>query len=411
MASESRRHFAAHLGVLSAAFALQGCSSSQPQTTVESVANPRLQGATISHFLPPREGNPRNTEGSFVTLKDGRILFAYTKFTGGTDDHAAAIIAGRYSSDQGVSWTPDDITLVDQEGKMNVMSVSLLRLQDDRIAMFYLLKNSAIECIPYLRTSSDEGVTWSKSTRCIQESAYWVLNNDRVIQTTSGRLVMPVGMHPPRGDKYNPRSTTVLYLSDDAGATWRRAKTELECPTDSARGFQEPGVVERKNGSLFLFIRTRLGSQYVSYSQDGGETWTPAVASGIRGPLAPASMKRIPSTGDLLLVWNDHAGVPVEMRADESAPGQPEGKRTPLTVAISKDDGETWEYKQNLADDPTGWYCYTAIHFVGDHVLLAYASGGAGLPGLSKMDLARIPIAALYPKDGEKYPVSRTKLG
>jgi hypothetical protein len=72
------------------------------------------------------------------------------------------------------------------------------------------------------------------------------------------------------------------------------------------------------------------------------------------------------------------------------------GRRTPLTVAISKDDGKTWIHKQNLADHPEGWYCYTAIHFVGDTVLFGYVSGGVGLAGLSKTDIARIPIRALY---------------
>jgi len=34
--------------------------------------------------IPHGEGNPRNSEGSFVTLKDGRILFAYTQYDGET---------------------------------------------------------------------------------------------------------------------------------------------------------------------------------------------------------------------------------------------------------------------------------------------------------------------------------------
>ena len=51
-------------------------------------------GKEVVLRLEPSEDNPRNSEGSFVTLKDGRILFVYTHFTGGRGDHAQAHLAG-----------------------------------------------------------------------------------------------------------------------------------------------------------------------------------------------------------------------------------------------------------------------------------------------------------------------------
>src|SRR5690606_20002500 len=85
----------------------------------------------LSLELRPGENNPRNSEGDFVTLKDGRILFVYSHYTGTSNsDHAPAYLAGRYSSDGGKTWTKDDQLIVEREGDMNVMSVSLLRLQN-----------------------------------------------------------------------------------------------------------------------------------------------------------------------------------------------------------------------------------------------------------------------------------------
>lgn len=359
-------------------------------------ANPPVEGATVIPLLPPGPGNPRNTEGAFVTLRDGRILFAYTRFSGGGSDHDAATIAGRFSSDGGKSWTGQDVTLVANEGAMNVMSVSLLRLRDGRIALFYLRKNSVFDCKPFLRTSSDEGRSWSEATQCVFEEGYWVLNNDRVVELPSGRLLMPLARHLRVGGNYNPRGTAHVCYSDDAGATWQFSPTALECPTPSRAGFQEPGVVALKDGRVMMFLRTRLGCQYRSYSKDLGETWSPAEPSPLRSPLSPASIKRIPSTGDLLAVWNDHASVPEEFRAKDTPSDARDGKRTPLTLAISRDDGETWTNKRNLLAHPDGWYCYIAIHFVKDNVLLGFASGGVGLPGLSKTDIALVPIASLY---------------
>jgi Neuraminidase (sialidase) len=359
---------------------------------IGSPANPRLLEATIIPLLPPGPGNPRNTEGSFVTLRDGRILFAYTRFTGGTGDHDLASIMGRYSSDGGRTWTDKDVPIVAREGTMNVMSVSLLRLKDGRIALFYLRKNSVTDCRPCMRHSSDDGKTWSDPAVCASTDGYYVLNNDRAIQLRSGRIVLPVAYHPAVRGEFGSRGIAMAFLSDDGGATWRSSRKRLESVSPDRAGFQEPGVIELKDGRAMMFIRTQLGSQYLSFSTDGCDTWSEARASDIRSPLSPASIERIPSTGDLLMVWNDHSEVDESFRAT----GSRGGRRTPLTVAISRDEGRTWIGKRNLLEDPDGWYCYTAIHFDETRVLLAFVAGGSGLPPLSRTSIAVFNVQRLY---------------
>ena len=131
-------------------------------------------GVKVALELKPGPDNPRNSEGAFMPLKDGRILFAYSRYNGTSrHDHASADIAARYSSDKGATWTDKDEIIVKNHGGMNVMSVSLLRLQSGEIALFYLLKNSTSDCRPVLRRSFDEGKTWSEPTPCItDEIAY-----------------------------------------------------------------------------------------------------------------------------------------------------------------------------------------------------------------------------------------------
>lgn len=342
------------------------------------------------NLLPPGPGNPRNTEGDFVRLKDGRILFVYSRFSSdGPADSGSATLVARYSSDGGRTWTAQDEKVVENEGGMNVMSVSLIRLASGELGLFYARKNSMLDCRPYLRISKNEGKTWSKARLTIPEEGYYVLNNDRVVQTKSGRLIMPVAYHKNETaspTKFNGRGVAMCYLSDNKGKTWRRSKTTLENPTPSPAGLQEPGVVELKDGRLLMFIRTAMGAQYYSYSSDAGDTWSPVEASTLASPLSPASIERIPKTGDLLAVWNDHARATEQIR----------NKRTPLTAAISRDEGKTWEKAKNLADDPSGWYCYTAIEFVGDRVILGYNAGGSGLAHLSRSVMTHFDVDWLY---------------
>src|SRR5690606_16660809 len=142
------------------------------------------------------ESNPRNSEGDFITLQDGRVLFAYTRFMDSSSDHAPAQIMGRYSEDQGQTWTQEDELIVDNEGGQNVMSVSFLRLQNGDLGLFYARKNSLDDLIPFLRISKDEAKSWSEPHPIItDQNGYFVLNNDRVIQLESGRLLVPVSLH------------------------------------------------------------------------------------------------------------------------------------------------------------------------------------------------------------------------
>lgn len=118
--------------------------------------------------LPAGKGNSRNSEGDFAVLKDGRIFFAYSKFVSGTgDDHDQCVIAARTSSDKGETWSDDRIVARNEiDPKGNVMSVSLLRLRDGRLAMFYACKlvatNRVLVTRMLLRVSSDEGLTWRR---------------------------------------------------------------------------------------------------------------------------------------------------------------------------------------------------------------------------------------------------------
>ena len=333
--------------------------------------------------LDPTDANPRNSEGSFVTLVDGRILLAYTRFTGGRGDNEAADIAVTCSPDAGRTWSDPEV-LVANRGDHNTMSVSLLRLHDGRIALFYLVKNDigdvrCADCRPWMSTSDDEGGSWTEPRLTIPTPGYFVVNNDRIIQLASGRLVIPAGFHMMfRKDSgaelaHDSRSIAKYFLSDDAGETWRESRDWWALPVRGGSGLQEPGVVELADGRLFSWCRTSVGCQYGLTSDDGGETWSAPEPTEFASPCSPLSIKRLPSTGHLLAVWNDISG-----RFDVPPPAEESWGRTPFASAVSSDEGQTWARHRLIEDDPDRGYCYTAIHpVVGDDaVLLAYCAGG-----------------------------------
>jgi hypothetical protein len=64
-------------------------------------------------------------------------------------------------------------------------------------------------------------------------------------------------------------------------------------------------------------------------------------------------------------------------------------------AAISPDGGKTWPIRKVIEDDPDGCYCYTAIEFVGDGVLLGYVAGSPELNLLGRTRIRKIKLADL----------------
>lgn len=346
-------------------------------------------GVDKINLLPPGPGNERNSEGDFIQLKDGRLLFIYSHFTDSLEDNGNSYLASRVSSDGGKTWSKEDVVVLKNEKAINLMSVSLLRLKNGKIALFFLRKHSLSDCRPMMATSRDEGKTWSKPVMCINDEAgYYVVNNDRVIQLKSGRLVIPAAVHVvtemATGLDITP-GKGMCYLSDDNGRTWRRSNV-IEPPKESRGGIQEPLVIELNDGRLMFLARSDMGCQLRSWSADGGATWSHIEKSDIISPLSPATLKRIPKTGDLLLVWNDHKNVDAADR----------WRRSPLNVAISKDEGKTWQKEKVIEDNPDGWYCYTTVEFAGNRVLLAYCATEPPLGHLQQTRFAYFDLEWLY---------------
>ncbi len=344
--------------------------------------------------IKPGPGNSRNSEGDIIVLKNGDVLCAYSRFMKGTGhDNDSASICTRLSKDGGKTWTQNDVEIVANEGGMNVMCVSFLRLKDGALALFYARKNSTTDCRPMMRVSRDEGKTWGPATQVVPDSEndYYVINNARAIMLKSGRILLPLARHPKKADGKNDwDGELVVWFSDDQGKTWQRGAASFKTfdPKGKRVTTQEPGVIELSNGRVLMYARTNHGQQWFYYSSDGGATWTKGEPSTLRGPCSPATIKRL-KNGDLIMAWND------------SSVGGVAGLRSPLALAISKDDGKTWIHRRLLEGAPNGCFCYFAVCEVQGHVLVWYCA----LNWLKHSRISRVPLTWLY----EDVPVTKPK--
>ncbi len=115
-----------------------------------------------------------------------------------------------------------------------------------------------------------------------------------------------------------------VVASTDCGQTWK-VRGGADIP-EAERTFDEHMTVEKKDGSLWMLVRTKYGIGE-SFSKDKGVTWSPVTPSKLEHPAARSFIRRL-NSGNLLFV--KHGPI-----------GEKTG-RSHLMAFISKDDGETW---------------------------------------------------------------------
>lgn len=332
--------------------------------------------AMAADFAPAVAGNMRNSEADALVLRDGRLLLAWTEFLGdGKSDWTGARLSARISGDQGATWG-ERFTLQENIGAMNVMEPDLLRLKSGKILFLFARKNSPADCAPMVRISKDDAKTFSAPVAMAITPApsYTGFNHDRAIQLRSGRILMPLFFTTDY--RVEPHIRSRIYYSDDEGASWKPSDTVLDLP-QSKSGAQEPGVIELNDGKVMVWVRTDLGRIYRAYSRDKGKTFSALQPiAGVDSPRSPQSIKRHPKTGDLVLVWNNSAK-----------------DRTPLSTAISRDEGLTWAHRKVLDETPGETFAYTSIEWLREHAFLScYAAGPAGI----SLRVKTLPLSWFY---------------
>ena len=350
------------------------------------------------YLLSPDAQNARNSEGDFLRAPGGQIWFAFSRFISeDASDEAPSDIYMIRSEDEGESWSnPVCIARAEDFGTWNIMSVSAMPLRDGTPCFYFLIKERS-------GASGIGRAVWDgekfRAERCRLDLplGYFVVNNQRFIRLRNGRILVPIARHengPLEStmdrklragyvwlkfyDKYeavNFNSTVYVLASDDDGASFQM--TDARVALHGSRSFlQEPGLLEKQDGSLWLWARTALGCQYHCFSADGGESFSAPEPSIFTSPLSPMSVIRL-ADGRVLAFYN-----PV-----------PGSARTPLVYRISEDDGANWSDEGVVEADPARGDCYTALFETKDHALLAgYCRGLRESGQLNELGIVKMEV-------------------
>jgi len=329
-----------------------------------------LHDAIVCPWTPE---HPRHDHQLIFPLDDRRLLLVWSEYyskskqavtekgRAGISDSVSCQISSKISTDVGRSWGSRRVMQANT-WRQNVKHSNLIRLSEKEILFSYVGWDSAEQRNVYMRRSQDNGNTWGKQVQ-ISEPGWYCNNSDRAIRLNTGRVLLPA--HGPYGKKYIGGTSykggnlhSFVFYSDDGFKTWKRSTDSM---TAKGRGCHEPTIVELIDGRLFCLLRNTNQRQYFSISKDGGDHWTKPAPTVLTSPESPALVKRIPTTGDLLVLWNNVA-----------SPGN--WPRIPLTAAVSKDEGRTWENFHDIDNRKHRDAAYPSVTFVGEEALVAYYS-------------------------------------
>ena len=344
--------------------------------------------------IPPITQNPRNSEGAFLRGKRGEIFFAYSRYRGDSfHDHACCDIAMITSCDEGKTWSePRIIANASDYGVENIMSVSAMVQQNGDLAFYYLIKEKDGGTTIGRSVSTDGSSFTSERCRANFPTNYYVVNNDRLVRLEDGRILAPAAYIPIEAVQSESRVpyTTTLLISADDGASFYQADFEYTT-TDRLNqryGLQEPGVVTRPDGSLYLWMRTNYYCQYESESKGDVNVFTVPHASQFTSPPSPMQIKEL--DGVFYAVYNP---IP-RYNGRVCAPGTAD--RTPFVLRKSL-DGKHFGPLNTVEDEPTRGYGYPALFSTQDgHLLLGYCRGDASDGNmLCRLGISRIEIASV----------------
>lgn len=315
-----------------------------------------------SYIIDARNNINNYAYPEYVRIDDNNLMMIVKSSIANIEDSAKADLIKLYSKDSGLTWRTSDYLSKIFPNSINSSMPSVVRLGKNHLLLIYSVKFNSSRIDIYSEESFNNGTTWSEPKIVFGDNqGYQILNNSRAI-LHGNRIIIPISI--PQNGSWNSYLTkkgaivVFYYYSDDKGKTWNKSKA-LSSEVD----LLEPGIVSLSNNEMLMNIRTDYGRVLFARTTNNGNTWT-FEKSNIKSPSSPQSIKRIPNTDSLLMVWND-----TEFNASTHG-----GNRVPLSIAVSTDKGYSWK---KIADvEPfNGYtidYAYATFTFDSKFIYIIY---------------------------------------
>ena len=249
-----------------------------------------------------------------------------------------------YSRTENGGWsTPEQIPAVCDMPHWNPV---LFETAPGEITLFYKIGPSVSEWKTYFTVSYDIGHTWSVPMELIEgdtSDGRGPVKN-KPLRHSSGALLSPASTERER---WRP------FIDRFDGEKWEKIPIPVVEENGARLHLIQPTLWESDNGSVHALMRSQNGSIFRSDSFDGGKSFCKAYMTSLPNNNSGIDCVRTES-GIIALVCN-----PVQRG------------RTPLSLLLSSDNGETFEKVLDLETEE-GEYSYPAVITEGNRLFITY---------------------------------------
>ncbi len=300
---------------------------------------------------------PYKHPASIAQLANGDLYIAYY---GGANEYSedTAVYGSRQAKGESDWSSPEAIAKIPFHGVGNPV---VWQAPDGLVWLFFNTQYGPTwsHARVHAKISSDGARTWSDSFILIMEEGSMVRGQPIVLM--NGDYLLPVYNETGEDRERSEADTCSYFLRYNPV---QREWTETN-RIHSPEGNLQAQVVQTSENGLFCFLRrgggfepTDDGWMLRASSSDGGRTWTDAERTDFPNPNSAVELIKL-KNGHLLLIYNDNMN-----------------DRTPLNVAVSVDNGQTWPYRRAIAGGENTYAYPYAIQGQDEKIYLVYTTNG-----------------------------------
>lgn len=273
---------------------------------------------------------------TMVEISGGRLLVSC--FGGSAESNPDVDIWLSTIDDNGVS-EPVNVAngIINDSLRYPTWNPVLFQEKEGKVFLFYKVGPNPREWWGMVKTSDDEGMTWSEAQK-LPDGILGPIKN-KPVQLADGTILSPSSV-----EESTERWKVHIEKSSDGGQTWQYIPVD----TNSEFDVIQPSILFYPKNRLQILCRSKQGNVIQAWSSDGGNSWGKLTKTKLLNPNSGTDAVTL-KDGTQLIVYNP------------DVPGQDWfNGRSKLHVAVST-NGKKWRDVAVLENGDKEEFSYPAV--------------------------------------------------
>lgn len=231
----------------------------------------------------------------------------------------------------------------------------LFNAPNGKVYLYFKVGKEIDDWETWVQYTEDGGETWSEAKELVpgDRGGRGPVRNHMLVLSDGTWLA-------PASDENDRVWDVFIDRSEDEGVTWEATeKLKMDRSVITGEGVIQPALWESKPGHVHMLMRSSSGNICRSDSEDYGKTW---------------------SEIEEISLPNNNSGIDVAHLGGEKLAviynpvSENWGKRFPITIAVSTDNGNTWPLKYDIekGENEDDELSYPAMFYEDGHLVACY---------------------------------------